>query len=109
LAVALTVPTDRRGVPGQLHVGEVESAVSPGQARIAQPIIHDGQRLVGESWVDVVGPQRPALEEMLVGVDDEGHRINLIDRAPGVLCLQSDRAWGCGQPWATVILTEEER
>ena len=74
LAAALSVATDGSGVPGQLHVGQDEPTVSPGEPGIAQLVVDDGQGLIGEVRVDVVGPQRPALEEVLVRVDDGAHR-----------------------------------
>ena len=74
LAAPLTVSPDGHGVPRQLHVGEVEPSVSPREPRIAELVVLDGQRLVDQARVDVVGPQRAALVQVLVRIDDGAHR-----------------------------------
>ena len=84
LATALSVATDGSRVPRTLHVGQVEPTASPGQPGIAQVVVDDGQGLIGEVRVDVVGPQRPGFEEVLVRVDDGAHRDQCNCRAPAV-------------------------
>ena len=61
------------GVAGNLHVGHVEALSPPREPRIAELVVDDGQGLVPESRVDVLRPQRPALVQVLVRVDDDRH------------------------------------
>jgi hypothetical protein len=71
----MTMPmaADPRGVTGQLYVGDLEAAVPPRQPGVSEVIVLETERLVTPFGIDVVGPHRAALEEVLIAVDDRGH------------------------------------
>lgn len=73
LTAPLAMPTQSGGVTGELHVGDVQAAVSPGEPRVAEFVIDDGEGIVSDAGVDVLRPQRPAFIQVLVGVDDGRH------------------------------------
>ena len=56
-----------------LDVGHLETLAPPREPWVAELVIDDGQGLVFEGGVDVLGPQRPALVQVLVRVDDDRH------------------------------------
>ena len=61
---------DRRGVPRDLDVGRPDPATGPGQPGMTEVVVDDGQRVVPPGRLDVVGPERAGLVEVLVDIDD---------------------------------------
>ena len=71
--------------PRVLHLGQREAPSPPRQPRIAQVVVEDGQRLLPTGRVDMVGPERAGLEEVLIRIDDIHHLLHSTTRQD--LCL----------------------
>ena len=67
---ALMLLADLSGVAGHLNSGIPQEAIAPAQRRVSRRIIFHANRLVAHARIDVVGPERARLEEMLIRVDD---------------------------------------
>ena len=76
LAGALVVAPQGGGVVRSLHVGQAQSLPSPGEPGVADLVVDDRQRLLSSRRVDVIGPERSGLVEVLVRIDDVRHRIH---------------------------------
>jgi hypothetical protein len=68
----LAAPAESRGIARKLDIGELEALVSPGQPRVPELVLGNGQGVISMGRIDVVFPHRAGLEKVLIGIND-GH------------------------------------
>src|SRR5579884_134853 len=85
-------------VTRKLHVGHLHPAAPPGEPGEPPIVVLDPQSLLGVGRVAVVRPQRAALVQVLVGVDD--HRLpparSVRSMSPGLMPPEGRRACAGG-------------
>src|SRR6478752_7711402 len=69
----LAKPPEGCGIARILDVGDVETAITPRQPRIAELVVDNGQRLVPEARIDGLRPHLPRLVQVLIGIDHGSH------------------------------------
>ncbi len=56
--------------------GRGRAGVPPRQPRVAELVVDDGEGVMTLRRIDVLGPQRAGLEEVLIRIDDGHHRLH---------------------------------